>query len=100
MAKATSGGMPTITVRAPRSRATSAMLRSVLDPKESSTSSAATSMITPRDRPADLLDQVALETDQLGVVERSVDRCDQVGTLRRIDTRAGPESMSAIVLSG
>jgi hypothetical protein len=50
MAKATSGWMPTTTVTAPRSRAISPMVRRVRAPKESSTSSAATSMITPRDR--------------------------------------------------
>ena len=50
MAKATSGWMPTMTVTAPRSRAMSPMVRSVRAPKESRTSSAATSMITPRDR--------------------------------------------------
>ena len=66
MAKATSGWMPTITVSAPRSRAISAMLRSVREPKESRTSSAATSMITPRDRCWPIcVDQVLLEPHHL-----------------------------------
>ncbi len=42
--------MPTITVVAPRSLAISAMLLNVREPKESSTSRAATSMITPLER--------------------------------------------------
>jgi hypothetical protein len=50
IAKATSGWIPTMTVSAPRSRAISAIVRSVRAPKESRTSSAATSMITPLDR--------------------------------------------------
>ena len=50
IAKATVGWMPTITVSAPRSRAMWARLRRVREPKESMTSSAATSMMMPRAR--------------------------------------------------
>src|SRR2546425_7256648 len=49
MANATSGWMPTMTVSAPRSLHTKAMVRSVRVAKESRTSTALTSMITPRD---------------------------------------------------
>src|SRR5215211_6022272 len=52
MAKATSGWIPTMTVSAPRRRAIRARLRSVREANESRTSSAATSMMTPRDRQA------------------------------------------------
>ena len=92
MANATSGWMPTMTVTAPRSRAISAMLRSVREPNESSTSSAATSMMTPRARcSADLVDQVVLEADHLRVVQGSVDRRDQVVALSqdRDERRSG-----------
>src|SRR5215217_2733775 len=47
IAKATDGWMPTITVSAPRSRAAWARLSRVREPKESMTSRAATSMMTP-----------------------------------------------------
>src|SRR5215216_5056362 len=50
MAKATVGWMPTMTVSAPRSRAAWARLSRVREPKESMTSRAATSMMTPRAR--------------------------------------------------
>src|SRR5215217_4152914 len=50
IANATGGWIPTITVSAPRSRAAWARLRRVREPKESMTSRAATSMITPRAR--------------------------------------------------
>src|SRR2546425_4095239 len=48
--KATSGWIPTMTVSAPRSRIMWAMSRSVREAKESITSMAVTSTITPRDR--------------------------------------------------
>src|SRR3990170_659410 len=50
MAKATSGWIPTITVSAPRSRIIEATSRRVREAKESSTSSAVTSTMTPRER--------------------------------------------------
>jgi hypothetical protein len=50
IAKATVGWIPTMTVSAPRSRAAWARLSRVREPKESITSRAATSMITPRAR--------------------------------------------------
>ena len=50
MASATSGWMPTITVSAPRNRTICAMSRSMPVANESITSSAVTSMMTPRAR--------------------------------------------------
>jgi hypothetical protein len=50
MARATSGAIPTITVWAPRSLIIVAMSRSTRLAKESMTSNAVTSTITPRER--------------------------------------------------
>ena len=78
MARATSGWIPTMTETAPRSRAISAMLRSVLNPNESITSKSGDVNDDPAGPvPADLVDQVAAEAQHLGVVEGSVDRRDQ-----------------------
>ena len=58
------------------------MLRSVLVPKESRTSSAATSMMTPRERCWPICSiRSSLEPDHLRVIEGSMDRRDQEGTL-------------------
>ena len=76
--KATSGWMPTITVSAPRNRAISAMRAQgqggerVDDVEGGDVDDDAARAVL-----ADLLDEVVLEADQLGVVQGSVDRCDQ-----------------------
>ena len=82
MAKATSGWMPTITVTAPRSRAISAMVRSVRDAEgvqdvqRRDVDDHAAGAVLP-----DLLDQVLAEPHHLRVVQGGVDRRDQVGAL-------------------
>ena len=82
MANAISGWIPTMTVIAPCSRAISPMLRSVLEPKESmDVEFGDIDDDTTRSVLTDLLNQILLEPDHLGVVPGSVDRRDQVGTL-------------------
>ena len=90
--------MPTMTVSAPRNRDISAIARSVLEPKESSTSRAATSMMTPCERCADLLDEVVAEPGHLGVVQGGVDGRDQVRSLPqdRDERRPGVHNRSAL----
>ena len=98
MANATSGWMPTITVSAPRSRAISAMVRSVREPKESRTSRAATSMMTPRARCWPIWSmRSSLEPHHLRVVQGSVDRRDQVRPLSQ--DRDERRSWSSLVRS-
>ena len=68
-------------VTAPRSRAISAMLRSVRDPKRVEHVEGGDIDDDPAGPvPADLVDQVVLEPDHLGVVQGSVDRRDQVAS--------------------
>jgi hypothetical protein len=83
---------PDETGRAPRSRATSATLRMVVNPNESSTSTAATSMITPVDRHPPICSTRSLRNPVIAVSSSAV--CTDATSYepdRRIEKSAGLE---------
>src|ERR671916_1525557 len=90
---ATSGWMPTSTVSAPRRRAISASERSVRAPKESSTSKAATSMMTPRARYCPICSTRLRWNRTISASSRAV-WIDAIrfSPCRKIETSAGPLS--------
>jgi len=74
--------MPTIVVNAPRIRAISATLRSVRGPEGvQDVQRGDVDDDAARTMAADLANQVPLEPNHLGVIERGMDRRNQVGAL-------------------
>ena len=89
IANATPGRIPTTTVSAPLRRATWASARRAWHAKESSTSSAATSMITPGARYSpDLVEELRAEPEELAVVERGVEGRDEMPSVAEESRRA------------